>query len=567
MAVAQEITPRDRRAHMADREKREGADKGPTRRRQRETASDRARIGSVIAGSYRIDEFLGRGAIGAVFGGMHLRLERRVAIKFVDPTLVDDPEIRARFKREAKICAQIGSSHAVEVFDYGLTDDGAPYLVMEALVGEDLHQRLTREGPLSVDRALRIAKQVCRALGAAHGNGIVHRDLKPENVFLVERDGESEFVKVVDFGLSTFIQSDDTRLTRAGQSVGTPLYMAPEQAGAHAFDARVDVYSLGVLIFEMTTGRLPFEASTLQALLVALATQPPRSIRQYNPKLPIELDDLVLRFIARDPRVRPKTAAAAMAEIVALEERLLQKELDARAARASLPPMAKRSGKDLAIDGLPGKISPMEFAQELNSHLEQLRRTGRLATSEVHIESIPPPSDADVKAAEDAPKTSREEAPRPALGHRTTEPVPSAPSSSIPSDATRPMARDEFDKAFESEPDIVRERERRTSRPPSNRPPPQTESQKQRRAGKVAEEIEEDSQVFYGRVNKPGKGSPGPIEISPLKAQRSSSPTVSKTKPPPAMVKKGPPLLLLFVALVAFLVVAGLVVMRLAGRH
>src|SRR5437868_2035268 len=151
---------------MADREKREGGGQAGTRKRQRETPADRQRIGTTIAGSYRIDEFLGRGAIGAVFGGMHLRLERRVAIKFVDPT--------------------------------------------------------------------------------------------PENVFLVDRDGESEFVKVVDFGLSTFIQSDDTRLTRAGQSVGTPLYMAPEQAGASAFDARVDVYSLGVLIFEMTTGRLPF---------------------------------------------------------------------------------------------------------------------------------------------------------------------------------------------------------------------------------------------------------------------------------------------------------------------
>ena len=500
-----------------DRGKPAGLAAGAARRRQRETSADRARIGSVIAGSYRIDEIIGRGAIGAVFGGMHLRLERPVAVKFVDPTLVDDPEIRARFKREAKIAAQIGSAHAVEVFDYGLGEDGAPYLVMERLVGEDLHARMTREGRLPVDRALRIAKQVCRALGAAHSIGIVHRDLKPENVFLVDRDGEPEFVKVVDFGLSTFVASDDTRLTRAGQSVGTPLYMAPEQAGAHAFDARVDVYSLGVLIFEMTTGRLPFEASTLQALLVALATQPPRSIRYYCPDLPIELDDLVLRFIARDPRVRPKSAAAALAEIIALEERLAVKP-------ASSGPVRVR---DVGIDGLPGEL-PGAFAQEVSGLLDQMRRTGRLASSmieETVLSQIP-----------------------------DTGPISSG------ADRTRPMDRQEINDlmgdANAASSGDIKVAPRAAGRPAAHTPrktrsePPQRPSP--RKVPVEDDVVEEDSGVFYGRMDSSGK--PQAVRLDQA---RQDSRTI-----PPAAPRTGPPPVVIALALAAFVIVAALVLVR-----
>ena len=515
---------------MAEREKGKptGLAAGAARRRQRETPADRARIGSVIAGSYRIDEIIGRGAIGAVFAGMHLRLERPVAVKFVDPTLVDDPEIRARFKREAKIAAQIGSSHAVEVFDYGLGEDGAPYLVMERLQGEDLHARMQRDGRLSVDRALRIAKQVCRALGAAHTIGIVHRDLKPENIFLVDRDGESEFVKVVDFGLSTFVQSDDTRLTRAGQSVGTPLYMAPEQAGAAAFDARVDVYSLGVLIFEMTTGRLPFEANTLQALLVALATQPPRSIRYYAPELPIELDDLVLRFIARDPRVRPKSAAAALAEIIALEERLLQKTLP----QSPIPAVRVRTD-DIAIDGLPGKLEG-PFAQEVHGHLDELRRTGSLRTSDLD-EPIPDTVLPDI-ARETGPVSSGGDRTRP-MDRREISHLMEAPASEgslklAPRAAGSPAVR-----ARRSDPP------RRRSDPPRNATP--------RKVAIVDDVVEEDSGVFYGRMEG---GKPTALRLDPVRGESATIPPVPR--------RTGPPAIVLWIALAAFVAVGALVLIR-----
>jgi len=507
---------------MAEREKGKpgGVAAGAARKRQRETAADRARIGSVIAGSYRIDEIIGRGAIGAVFAGMHLRLERPVAVKFVDPSLVDDPEIRARFKREAKIAAQIGSSHAVEVFDYGVGEDGAPYLVMERLQGEDLHARMQREGRLSVDRALRIAKQVCRALGAAHTIGIVHRDLKPENIFLVDRDGEQEFVKVVDFGLSTFVQSDDTRLTRAGQSVGTPLYMAPEQAGAHAFDARVDVYSLGVLIFEMTTGRLPFEAPTLQALLVALATQPPRSIRYYAPELPIELDDLVLRFIARDPRVRPKSAAAALAEIITLEERLAMKTLPATSVAQSTSGVNVRIKKEVAVDGLPGKLEG-EFANELRSHLDELRRTGSLATSSA-----------------EAPES------------QDTGPISSG------GERTRPMDRREITDLMSAPPSegSVKLAPRAAGKPPqkqqprrSDPPPPKATPRKI----PLDEDIEEDSGVFYGRMDASGK--PTAVRLDNARSGATIPPPKPRTGPPPVVI---------WIAFAAFVIVAALVMIR-----
>lgn len=336
----------------------------------RETAADRRRIGSIIASSYRIDEIIGRGAIGAVFGGLHTRLERPVAIKLIDPSLVNEVEIRARFKREAKISAQISSSHAVEVYDYGVEEDSTPYIVMERLFGEDLHARMRREGVLQIGRSIHIAKQVCRALGAAHDQGIVHRDLKPENVFLVERDGQPEFVKVLDFGLSIFLLSEDTRLTRAGQSVGTPLYMAPEQASGVEFDARIDIYALGVLLFEMTTARLPYEASNLQNLLLAIATQPPRSIRDYDSSLPVELEQLIIRFMARDPDQRPASAAAALAELVVLEELLA----------LTPPPVSTQTitgrivRRSIGIDGLPGQLEE-PFAHEVSTHLEYLRRT------------------------------------------------------------------------------------------------------------------------------------------------------------------------------------------------
>jgi serine/threonine protein kinase len=514
---------------MTDREKgKPAAPVGPPRKRPRETPADRARIGTVIANTYRIDEIIGRGAIGAVFSAMHLRLERAVAVKFVDPSLVDDPEIRARFKREAKISASIGSAHAVEVLDYGVSEEGAPFIVMERLVGEDLHARILREGTLPVDRALRIAKQVCRAIGAAHANGIVHRDLKPENVFLVERDGEPEFVKVVDFGLSTFIQSDDTRLTRAGQSVGTPLYMAPEQAGARAFDARVDVYSLGVLIFEMTTGRLPFEAPNLQQLLVALATQAPRSVRYYKPSLPQELDDLILRFIARDPRVRPKSAAAALAEIVALEERL--------AARLQVPSSRPKTPGELAIDGLPGEL-PDSFVNELHGHLTELRRTGRLATSEIDVDDANDPGRESGGGDRTDPMDRREINERLNGDAASSDNVPVAPRAA--------------GKPAHAERERERERHRRHSKRHSTKTP---------RAPRPDEVVDEDSGVFIGRIGEDNK----PHEIP--HARRPSS----RPPPPPShMARKrvgGPPIYVLVLAAALFAVVATLVVLKMLQR-
>jgi serine/threonine protein kinase len=303
--------------------------------------------------------------------------------------------------------------------------------------------------------------------------------------------------------------------------------MAPEQAGAHAFDARVDVYSLGVLIFEMTTGRLPFEAPTLQALLVALATQAPRSIRYYAPELPIELDDLVLRFIARDPRVRPKSAAAALAEIITLEERLAMKTLPALgSSQQSSSGVSVRIKREIAVDGLPGKLEGA-FANELHSHLDELRRTGSMFTSSVD---------------EPIPET---ELPEPSQSP-DTGPISSG------ADRTRPMDRREIsDLMAAPSSDSLKVAPRAAGRPaqqtPRSEPPPKPSARKI----PVDEEIEEDSGVFYGRMDASGK----PTAIRLDNARHSA--TV-----PPAKPRTGPPPIVIWIAFAAFVIVAALVMIR-----
>jgi hypothetical protein len=286
----------------------------------------------------------------------------------------------------------------------------------------------------------------------------------------------------------------------------------------------------------------------LQALLVALATQSPRSLRYYNPRLPQELDDLVLRFIARDPRVRPKTAAAALAEIVALEERL--------ASKHSTTTKVDRK-KELALDGLPGKLAT-EFAEELHSHLSELRRTGSLSTTDSEREGIP--------ATEREPVPSR-------TGAATTDPIPDTIAASstgtgpVPSsndDRTRPMERPDFDAAArELRSDPAMPTAARAIDHPSPRPMPTSSSAKMRRAPPSSgpESVEEDSKVFYGRVSLPADGSPKKIQISEISSRTATRPNHRVTVPPTRR-RKGPPVALVAVAVLAFLAVAIMIAMK-----
>ena len=271
-------------------------------------------IPRVVDNKYRIEQLLGRGGMGAVFRARDTRLDRMVAVKVVRADLLNDGDAKRRFRREAQIVARLQHPSIVSVFDYGTFADGGAYLVMELVRGEDLRHVLQREGRLDAPRALRIMTAVCSAVEAAHREGVLHRDLKPENILLP--GGEVE-AKVLDFGVAKVVAEDrreddltiagGSLVTAAGVIVGTPAYMAPEQLHGHPPDARSDVFSLGVVAFEMMTGELPFGRGTLADIVLAHA----RGVEP-APKhpMPPDLDEVVRGALHRDPDRRPPSALA-----------------------------------------------------------------------------------------------------------------------------------------------------------------------------------------------------------------------------------------------------------------
>ena len=226
-------------------------------------------VGVVLEGAYRITRLLGEGGMGAVYEGVQLRLNKRVAIKLMARDLASNREALARFHREAEITSHLGHPHLVTVFDFGQAESGEPYLVMEYLEGEDLDHRLRRVGRLPIETTVHVIRQVASALNAAHDQGVVHRDLKPGNVFLVQIPGEPDFVKVLDFGISK-MKAARTQLTSASAVMGTPNYMSPEQATGMIddIDHRADQWALACIAWEMLLGRCPFVADEAAALLV-----------------------------------------------------------------------------------------------------------------------------------------------------------------------------------------------------------------------------------------------------------------------------------------------------------
>jgi len=256
-------------------------------------------VGRTLDGRYSIEERLGMGGVGAVYLGTQLALGRSVAIKLLHEGL--DPSFRTRFEREAKALAALRHPNIVSVTDYGV-DDVTPYLVMEKLEGETLGERLSR-GPLLPEHVLELTRQLLRALGFVHEQGLVHRDLKPGNLFLELTPDGDERLKLLDFGLAKFVQEpgiEGQTVTRAGHVVGTPAYMAPEQIAGDAVDARSDIYAVGVLVFQMLSGKVPFEGEPMEQLKGHLvAPVPPLVLAQTELKPRAELSALVLRALEK----------------------------------------------------------------------------------------------------------------------------------------------------------------------------------------------------------------------------------------------------------------------------
>lgn len=271
-------------------------------------------VGTVLAGTYRVVRRIATGGMGRIYEADHVRLDRRFAIKVIHDAFARNDAAVARFRREAAAAARIRSDHVVDVIDVLVVEDGRPCIVTELLAGEDLQRRLDRVGRLPADRAIEIARQVCRGLAAAHAVGVIHRDLKPSNVFLTAGADGREAAKILDFGVAKLRDAPD--LTRTGALVGTPSYMAPEQArGAARADERADVYGVGAVLYRCVTGRPPYAGNDAAATVARVLSEEPERPRAIVKELDETLEAVLQRAMARDPRARPDGAIALEREL------------------------------------------------------------------------------------------------------------------------------------------------------------------------------------------------------------------------------------------------------------
>jgi serine/threonine protein kinase len=284
-------------------------------------------IGRVFDGKYRLDERLGGGGMGTVYRAMHLLIEREVAVKVLSQRFVGDETAQQRFRREARASGRMAHPNAVMVNDFGTTEDGWLYIVMELLEGQTLRDLLVREAPLDPARAVSIMLQASAAVGAAHEAGLIHRDLKPANIFIEQRPNLPAVVKVLDFGVAKLVvdeHDDDYKtLTQVGAIIGTPRYMSPEQcSGTMPLTPASDVYSLGIILYEMLTGSVPFSADTPLAVALKHVSERPRRPREIVASTPAQLEEVVLHALAKDPADRPTDGNEFRRELHAIAEDL-----------------------------------------------------------------------------------------------------------------------------------------------------------------------------------------------------------------------------------------------------
>jgi serine/threonine protein kinase len=272
------------------------------------TAAPDPLIGRVISGRFKITALIARGGMGKVYRAEQAPLGRICAIKVLNPSYAGehDPEFHKRFFLEASVASKLTHPNTVTIFDYGRTEDDVYYMAMEYLEGHTLHRAIRDAGYLPEERVAHIARQICRALREAHSVGVIHRDLKPANIFLVEHGDEADFVKVLDFGLVKNVADKGEDLTQTGMFMGSPKYMAPEQIRGDRVDARTDVYALGIILYEMLTGKVPFDRPTSVNILMAHVHEDPLPMREMNPQISVSpaAEETVAGCMAKNPDTR-----------------------------------------------------------------------------------------------------------------------------------------------------------------------------------------------------------------------------------------------------------------------
>jgi serine/threonine-protein kinase len=345
------------------------------------TAVEPFQPGTVVAGKYLVERKLAEGGIGVIVVASHLELNRQVAIKYLKRAMLVAPGVVERFRREAQLAASIKSDHVVRVFDVGVLDDGAPYMVMEHLEGEDLGAVLAR-GALPLETAIDYVLQACDAIAEAHALGIVHRDLKPENLFLARRRGGGSIVKILDFGISkASAKAQGARMpsmTEANERFGTPVYMSPEQLlSSTNVDARADIWALGVVLFELLTTALPFAGDEMPQLCANILRSPATPLRQQFADASAELEAILLKCLEKDPACRYRNVAELAQDLVPFGPAISQHRVE------SIMRSVRFGGESIRPSALPAEPA-------LVSRVTHATPRAQPTVAEL-VQSLPPP--------------------------------------------------------------------------------------------------------------------------------------------------------------------------------
>jgi eukaryotic-like serine/threonine-protein kinase len=322
-------------------------------------------IGKTVAKKYLVEQMIGEGGMGKVYKANQIALDKPVVLKVLRQALLSDARTVARFQREAKAASRLNHPNSISVLDFGQTEEGAMYIAMEYVQGRDLHSVLAREWPLPESRVIRIVGQMLSALEDAHSAGVIHRDLKPENIMVEQRRGEPDFVKVLDFGIAKIIDTtgeDGPALTRAGFVCGTPEYMSPEQARGAVLDHRSDLYAVGVILYQLVTGLLPFDSDSAVGFATKHLTEVPPlpSKRRPEAKMTAGMERLIMRAMAKKPDDRPQTAEQFRNELAQLERD--RRAPVSKSGRFLPPPQAELTRKKTPLDQQETNISAPALA-------------------------------------------------------------------------------------------------------------------------------------------------------------------------------------------------------------